>query len=157
MAAPASNCSRSDDAAVGGICTKNQSDPFWVSFLPDAYRKLRPDGIWIHQLPYWSNALSAEVGRHRGDLLIKYDPRDVSRIFIQHPVSGHFIEARARNLGFLRSACANGGWPEKRRDRRAGESVTTTSSCERRWPNAKLSPMRSPRRRRRGKLPHGQK
>ena len=73
---------------------------FWVSFLPDAYRKLRPDGIWIHDLPYWSNALSAEVGRHAGDLLIKYDPRDVSRIFVQHPVSGHFIEARARNLGF---------------------------------------------------------
>jgi len=32
--------------------------------------------------------------------LIKYDPRDVSRIFVQHPSSGHFIEARARNLGF---------------------------------------------------------
>ncbi len=73
---------------------------FWVSFLPDAYRKLRPDGIWIHDLPYWSNALSSEVGRHAGDLLIKYDPRDVSRIFVQHPSSGHFIEARARNLGF---------------------------------------------------------
>ena len=73
---------------------------FWVSFLPDAYRKLRPDGIWIHDLPYWSNALSSEVGRHPGDLLIKYDPRDVSRIFVQHPASGHFIEARARNLGF---------------------------------------------------------
>jgi putative transposase len=73
---------------------------FWVSFLPDAYRKLRPDGIWIHDLPYWSNALSAEVGRNAGDLLIKYDPRDVSRVFVQHPSSGHFIEARARNLGF---------------------------------------------------------
>ncbi len=73
---------------------------FWVSFLPDAYRKLRPDGIWIHDLPYWSNALSSEVGRHAGDLLIKYDPRDVSRIFVQHPSSSHFIEARARNLGF---------------------------------------------------------
>jgi putative transposase len=24
----------------------------------------------------------------------------VSRIFVQHPSSGHFIEARARNLGF---------------------------------------------------------
>ena len=71
-----------------------------MSFLPDAYRKLRPDGIWIHDLPYWSNALSSEVGRHAGDLLIKYDPRDVSRIFVQHPSSGHFIEARARNLGF---------------------------------------------------------
>ena len=73
---------------------------FWVSFLPDAYRKLRPDGIWIHDLPYWSNALSSEVGRHPGDLLIKYDPRDVSRIFVQHPASGHFIEARYRNLAF---------------------------------------------------------
>ena len=73
---------------------------FWVSFLPDAYRKLRTDGIWIHDLPYWSNALSAEVGRHAGDLLIKYDPRDVSRVFVQHPLSGHFIEARARSLGF---------------------------------------------------------
>jgi putative transposase len=73
---------------------------FWVSFLPDDYRKLRPDGIWIHDLPYWSNALTAEVGRHAGDLLIKYDPRDVSRIFVRHPSSGHFIEARTRNLGF---------------------------------------------------------
>jgi putative transposase len=73
---------------------------FWASFLPDAYRKLRPDGIWIHDLPYWSNALSAEVGRHARDLLIKYDPRDVSRIFVQHPSTRHFIEARARNLGF---------------------------------------------------------
>ena len=73
---------------------------FRVSFLPDAYRKLRPDGIWIHDLPCWSNALSSEVGRHAADLLIKYDPRDVSRIFVRHSSSGHFIEARARNLGF---------------------------------------------------------
>ena len=50
--------------------------------------------------PIGRTRLSAEVGRHAGDLLIKYDPRDVSRIFVQHPSSGHFIEARARNLGF---------------------------------------------------------
>ena len=36
----------------------------------------------------------------RGTCLIKYDPRDVSRIFVQHPTSGHFLEARARSLGF---------------------------------------------------------
>jgi len=73
---------------------------FWVSFLPDDYRKLRPDGIWIHGLSYWSNALTGEVGRHAKDLLIKYDPRDVSRIFVQLASSGRFIEARARNVGF---------------------------------------------------------
>jgi putative transposase len=62
---------------------------FWVSFLPDEYRKLRPDGIWIHDLPYWSNALTAEVGRHAGDLLIKYDPRRVAH-FCSAPIIGPF-------------------------------------------------------------------
>ena len=72
---------------------------FWVSFLPDAHRTLRPDGIWLHDIPYWSNALSGQVGRAKSELLIKFDPRDVSRIFVQHPDS-HFLEARARPLGF---------------------------------------------------------
>src|SRR5208282_252676 len=31
---------------------------FWVSFLPDAHRTLRPDGIWLHDIPYWSNAIA---------------------------------------------------------------------------------------------------
>jgi putative transposase len=72
---------------------------FWVSFLPDAHRTLRPDGIWLHDIPYWSNALSGQVGRAKGELLIKFDPRDVSRIFVQHS-DGRFLEARARPLGF---------------------------------------------------------
>lgn len=72
---------------------------FWVSFLPDAHRTLRPDGIWLHDIPYWSNALSGLVGRAKDGLLVKFDPRDVSRIFVQHP-DGRFLEARARPLGF---------------------------------------------------------
>jgi putative transposase len=72
---------------------------FWVSFLPDAHRTLRPDGIWLHDIPYWSNALSGQVGRAKGELLIKFDPRDVSRIFVQH-LDGRFSEARPRPLGF---------------------------------------------------------
>lgn len=72
---------------------------FWISFLPDAHRTLRPDGIWLHDIPYWSNTLSGQVGRAKGELLIKFDPRDVSRIFVQHP-DGRFLEARARPLGF---------------------------------------------------------
>jgi putative transposase len=72
---------------------------FWVSFLPDAHRTLRPDGIWLHDIPYWSNALSGQVGRAKSELLIKFDPRDVSRIFVQH-LDGRFLEARARPLGF---------------------------------------------------------
>src|SRR5271156_2389393 len=65
---------------------------FWVSFLPDAHRTLRPDGIWLHDIPYWSMALSGQVGRAKSELLIKFDPRDVSRIFVQHP-DGRFLES----------------------------------------------------------------
>lgn len=72
---------------------------FWVSFLPEERRKLRPDGVWLHGLPYWSNVLSADLGGAKRELLVKYDPRDISRIFVQRP-SGRFIEARTRDLTF---------------------------------------------------------
>ena len=35
----------------------------------------------------------------KGKLLIKYDPRDLSMIFVRHP-SGNFVEARYRNLSW---------------------------------------------------------
>jgi putative transposase len=70
---------------------------FWVSFLPEEERTLRRDGIHFCNIGYWSDALAAEVGRTKGKLLIKYDPRDLSRIFIRRS-SGRFVEARYRNL-----------------------------------------------------------
>ena len=69
---------------------------FWVSFLPEQERTLRPTGIHLFGLRYWSAALSAEVGRSQR-LLIKYDPRDMSRVFVQRP-SGNFVEARYADL-----------------------------------------------------------
>ena len=72
---------------------------FWVSFLPDDERTLRRDGIHFCNIRYWSDALAADLGRTKGKLLIKYDPRDLSRIFVRRP-SGRFVEARYRNLGW---------------------------------------------------------
>jgi len=66
---------------------------FWVSFLPEQERTLRPDGIHLHGLRYWSPTLTADVGRQKDKLLVKYDPRDLSRVFIRRP-SGAFVEAR---------------------------------------------------------------
>ena len=72
---------------------------FWVSFLPEDERNLRRDGIHFCNIRYWSDALAADVGQSKGKLLIKYDPRDLSRIFVRRP-SGRFVEARYRNLGW---------------------------------------------------------
>lgn len=66
---------------------------FWLTFLPEQERTLLPTGIHLFKLRYWSAALSADVGRADRRLLVKYDPRDMSRIFVRRP-SGNFVEAR---------------------------------------------------------------
>lgn len=71
---------------------------FWLTFLPEDERTLRPTGIHIFGLRYWSAALSADVGRTgKRRLLIKYDPRDLSRIFVRR-LSGNFVEARYADI-----------------------------------------------------------
>jgi len=71
---------------------------FWTSFLPERRRRLLKDGIHLEKIRYWSDALARDVGRG-AEVTIKYDPRDMSRIFVRQP-DGHFIEARYRNLAF---------------------------------------------------------
>jgi putative transposase len=72
---------------------------FWVSFLHEEERNLRREGIHFCNIRYWSDALAADVARTKEKLLIKYDPRDLSRIFVRRP-SGRFVEARYRDLSW---------------------------------------------------------
>ena len=71
---------------------------FWTSFLPEKQRRLLKDGIHFEKIRYWSDVLARDLGRG-GEILIKYDPRDLSRIFVRRP-DGHYIEARYRNLAY---------------------------------------------------------
>ena len=71
---------------------------FWVRFLPEERRQLRRDGIHLFGIRYWSPALSQDVGRSTERLLVRYDPRDLSTIFVRRS-NGHFVEARYRTLG----------------------------------------------------------
>jgi putative transposase len=72
---------------------------FWLSFLPEEERNLRRDGIHFCNIRYWSDALAADMTHTKEKLLIKYDPRDLSRIFVRRP-SGSFVEARYRDLSW---------------------------------------------------------
>ena len=71
---------------------------FWTSFLPEKRRRLLKDGIHVDKIRYWSDVLSRDLGRG-GEMLVKYDPRDLSRIFVRR-ADGHYIEARYRNLAY---------------------------------------------------------
>jgi putative transposase len=71
---------------------------FWVAFLPEEKRQLRRTGIHLFSIRYWSPALSQDLDRKGRLFTVRYDPRDLSRVFVRRP-NGHFVEARYYNLG----------------------------------------------------------
>lgn len=72
-------------------------DAFRVSFLPSEQRQVRRDGIHLFDLRYWSDALAGYVGRRDGKVVVRYDPRDLSSVWIELD-GGRCVEARYRNL-----------------------------------------------------------
>ena len=71
---------------------------FWVAFLPEERRQLRRTGIHLFSIRYWSPALSQDLNRKASLFTVRYDPRDLSRVFVRRS-NGHFVEARYYNLG----------------------------------------------------------
>jgi putative transposase len=72
-------------------------DAFRVSFLPSEQRQVRRDGIHLFGILYWSDALAGRVGRKDGKVAVRYDPRDLSAIWVELE-GGRCVEARYRNL-----------------------------------------------------------
>jgi putative transposase len=88
---------------------------FWVSFLPEARRKLRPDGVHMFgSLKYWHGALATELARSGREVVVKYDPRDISKVFVGRP-SGHFVEAHWSDLTW--PAVSLHEWNNQQRER----------------------------------------
>jgi putative transposase len=58
----------------------------------------RRDGCHLFGIRYWSDALLNLLGRHEEKLMVRYDPRDLSRVWIRRP-DGRHVEARYKNLG----------------------------------------------------------
>lgn len=72
-------------------------EAFRVSFLPSEQRQVRRDGIHLFDLRYWSDALASYVGRRDGKVVVRYDPRDLSAVWVELD-GGRCVEARYRNL-----------------------------------------------------------
>ena len=69
-----------------GISLDIPADPrrFRISFLPIEKRILQRSGLQLFNLRYWSDALPAMV-RQNEPLVIRYDPRDLSKVFVKAP------------------------------------------------------------------------
>ena len=60
-------------------------------------RQIRREGIRLFQLHYWHNVLSPRAGRSKTRELIKYDPRNLSRVYWQDQ-QGNYWPIPYRNL-----------------------------------------------------------
>ena len=68
--------------------------------MPVLRRSLQRDGITIDHITYFSSALRSWItARNRPDpLLIRRDPRDLSRVFVLDPLSDTYLEVPCRIL-----------------------------------------------------------
>jgi putative transposase len=73
---------------------------YLVDFLPVLRRSLQRDGVTIDHVTYFSSAFRAWImAQNRpGPLLVRRDPRDLSRVFVLDPLDGGYLEVPTRDL-----------------------------------------------------------
>lgn len=74
------------------------SQKFYVDFLPGETRLIRRDGIQLFGIHYWDNALSPVSGRSTQKYLVRYDPRDLSRVYVKDHDGGQYITVPYRDI-----------------------------------------------------------
>jgi putative transposase len=74
------------------------AETFFLDFLPGERRLIRRDGLRLFNIHYWANVLSPLAGRTKALTLVKYDPRNLSRVFWKDK-QGHYWPVPYRDLG----------------------------------------------------------
>jgi putative transposase len=74
------------------------AEQFFIEFLPGQQRILQRDGIRLYNIRYWDNILSPLVGRLKEPVMVKYDPRNLSRIYFRDE-GGHYWPIPYLDLG----------------------------------------------------------
>jgi putative transposase len=91
-------------ARIGAVAMRHPPDPrqFLIDFLPAERRVLQRDGLHLFHIRYWSDELRRLMGRSPDKVTIKYDPRDLSRVFVK--LAEGYVEAHPAD--FTRPAIA---------------------------------------------------
>jgi putative transposase len=81
-------------ARIGAVAMRQPADPrrFLIDFLPFEERTLQRDGLHLFHIRYWADELRWLMGRERPRLTVKFDPRDLSCVFVA--TGEGYLEAR---------------------------------------------------------------
>jgi putative transposase len=71
---------------------------FYIDFLPGELRLVRRDGIQMFGIHYWDSVLSPVAGRSKNRYLIRYDPRDLSHVYLKDRPSGQYLKVPYRDI-----------------------------------------------------------
>jgi putative transposase len=87
-----------DEVTPGRGEAQAVADPrrFLIDFLPLTRRLVRREGVFLHSIGYWSDVLRTWVG-HEAQMIVRYDPRDLSRIYLLGP-DGEYYDLAYRDL-----------------------------------------------------------
>lgn len=112
---------------VGGdIPVPRDMRSYLIDFLPVLRRTLQRDGFTVDHIRYFSNALKPWIvsrdARTEGPLILRRDPRDLSRIYVLDPFDGSWLEVPYRTL----SRPAITLWEHRAARRRAQERNAAT-------------------------------
>lgn len=87
-----------EEATAGAVLHQpRRPAEFLASLLPFEWRQVRRDGVHLFGIRYWDDVLVPHVGRLRSKVQVKYDPRDLSAVFVRLP-DGHHMSVRYANL-----------------------------------------------------------
>jgi len=83
---------------IGTVAMRQPADPrqFLIDFLPAERRILQRNGLHLFHIRYWSDELRRLMGRSSDKVTIKYDPRDLSRVFVK--VAEGYVEAHPADV-----------------------------------------------------------
>ncbi|PZU13588.1 MAG: transposase [Citromicrobium sp.] len=85
-----------------GIAAPRDMRSYLIDFLPVLRRTLQRDGFTVDHIRYFSNALkpwiSSRDTRVMGPLILRRDPRDLSRIYVLDPLDNSWLEVPYRTL-----------------------------------------------------------
>ena len=88
------------EAVSNGAIPRPVADPerVRIDFLPFELRTPRRDGIALFKIGYWHDALPALAARGTARLPVRYDPRDLSRVWLRPPGEDGYLELRYKDL-----------------------------------------------------------
>jgi putative transposase len=75
----------------------SDKESFYYDFLPFEERKISREGINLFGIKYWDSVLTLWAGVRKEPMIVRYDPRDLSMVFVQTP-NGDHLPVRYRDL-----------------------------------------------------------